>query len=626
VTYPRLVAGLAFIPVPDGYRVVGGPRLQALTGAVARDLLPWLLPLLDGVHDEVVIAAELGIAPATLHVVIGTLARRGLVCTAPAPLPAGTLLERSLGPGRAAAVAARLATMHVAVCCTGIFAATITDIFERAGIRTGSACEGAALAIVEGSGNPPSEMPWLPVYAAADGVVTVGPLVGMLGVACRSCAAPGGQGIEDPALAAIAAGIAVGSVVRFLGGYGRPAAWNRVVKVSTDGRVQERPVYGQPGCAVCSRPELMLTEAALEQFRYELGIDLPAACGDRNPRTLGPLPTAPPKRYLNEPRHRPQGTLRWLLRVTGPEWTPSAGGPCTVNRYVLGNLPGAGRSVCAVDDAGSGDLVVIKPAPRGGLRFVFCGDLVGSTAAFGQSGRRLAYQDSGLALAQIAVGADAAGWRARVRAEDPAGLLDLDPAREIPAAVVELISGAAGGADRRRRLSQLLTSLPACYEFSDASVEIAPLTELVARALAGTRALWGRDSPPVRCLVLACRVDGLAAGLHNGRFGWLKHVDPGPVLSYLADRNIEPAALLLFTGDVAAALASCGPDGYRVLVAKAATAAGGVRIAAGRAGLAAGLFARLPGSLVQDRNRRVLYGCALGAPARHAGPDRLVAW
>lgn len=77
--YPRLCEGLAIVPASDGLVIEGAPRRQALRGVAATDLLPRLLPLLDGRHHRTALRLEVGLGEGQLNQVLDLLDGAGLL-------------------------------------------------------------------------------------------------------------------------------------------------------------------------------------------------------------------------------------------------------------------------------------------------------------------------------------------------------------------------------------------------------------------------------------------------------------------------------------------------------------------------------------------------------------------
>ncbi|MFD8815468.1 hypothetical protein ACFV23_29230, partial [Streptomyces sp. NPDC059627] len=122
---PRLCRGLMVLPHRSGVIVEGGPTRRHLTGDAARDLLPRMLPLLDGTRTTAALADELGItitqatqAVATLN--LSQLIEEGAEHTGPdTDDPTSVYLSRTVGlhrvhrSGAEAAAAIRAAAVLV---------------------------------------------------------------------------------------------------------------------------------------------------------------------------------------------------------------------------------------------------------------------------------------------------------------------------------------------------------------------------------------------------------------------------------------------------------------------------------------------------------------------------------
>jgi SagB-type dehydrogenase family enzyme len=76
---PALRSGLAIVPVHGGVIVEGGARRQRFSGTSAADLLPRLLPLLDGTRDRPALCREFDLSEQALDHVLGLLDDRGLL-------------------------------------------------------------------------------------------------------------------------------------------------------------------------------------------------------------------------------------------------------------------------------------------------------------------------------------------------------------------------------------------------------------------------------------------------------------------------------------------------------------------------------------------------------------------
>jgi hypothetical protein len=681
---PRLLDGLALIPVDDGYLADGGPRRELLSGRAVRDLFPRLLPLLDGGHPATEIAASLGEPAQRIERVLALLQQHNLLDPAPRPAdprpdPMRTYLRRSLLGGSGDRVLDKLAAARVVVLGPHRIGNALTELIRRGAVSdvalNSERTNGASLVIDarlpgdESADRADHAAPWLPVRYRA-GTVYIGPLRGVTVQPCSSC-----TGGSQPADTWESAGVAVlgtacalvaSSALRFLG-HGTTRLARRVIEVTDPGAPYvERVVAPRPDCASCGQPAARLDALALAEFEYEHGAEPPQRGWDPEPAPRADrCDAAPSKAYLSPagiPTRLLSGagkTIAWLLtrtvgqarpRAAGTDtgsldfWVPSAAPPGSTRAYVLGDITAGGPRIHYFD-APADAFVALPgtPARMLGARFfiVFTGDSTVVGPELGPAGRRALHQDAGLAVAQLAVCAAAMGWRMRAGGDltgELAASLDLEPSREFITSIVELSPGVRPSTTATGdRLSRWLRRVPLVYRFSGRPVAGESVIALAARALERTDAIWTEPGGPaaqLSCLLYARRVDGLEPGLfdvaadttvrpHGDRrtMSMEKHLD---------DRALDPPAMLFFTGNLARTLAADGAPGYPRLLAKAATAAGLVRLAAAdpamrrKAPLVAGLFAGFPSLLA---GASVFYACGVGHPAMNAPPEAgAVAW
>ncbi len=722
--YPRLVDGLAAVPVETGYVIEGGPCRELFAGRTARELFPRLLPMLDGTRAVPRIAAELGLAEDGLFRVLEVLRQRRMLDLLPAPqaAPAGpdpmrTFLRRSL-PARWAEADGRLRAAVAGVTGTGVLADLVARLLSRSGVgrvvRLGGAVgDGTTvtdpdvrLVVAVASGPGPGPLaPSVPVLLVRPrtGRILVGPLVDPAIGGCGRCAAAdphadaagdrttrslpaGDAGLVAVAagLVAVAAGLAAGGALRHLAGRDAAPVGEGILDVGQDRAPQPRPVSRRPDCPDCGVPGVALDGEARDAYAYEYAARTPG--GGWEVDRLADDSTAPPRAYLTQPRlpAPPGQELLRMFAATGrggrrrdapasqPCRAPAVGPPGSTRAYLLGDLFGTGPGVYHLDGA-SGEFVALPgdptatlpggrttalpsdpsaavpsdpsaalpgdptaaagPAGARGPVLVLVGDLPALEPVLGTASRRAAYQDAGVVLAQVVADAGGVGRNGFARYGPVAGLsalLDLNPEREIVTAVLDLEP--APGPGRRPRRPAPIRPTPITYRFDDRPVPADLVLRLAGQGQAATDAMWSRDPGPVpvtRCLLYARALDGLPGGLYQldgADARPLGPVRPGPIESCLADRDTAPAALLLFTAELAADLATHGASGYPTLLTRAAAGAALVRLAAAGTPLAAGLFARLPGWLAAAalpgalRGHRVLYGCALGRPLDPAPP------
>ncbi|MEC4020247.1 hypothetical protein [Streptomyces sp. H27-D2] len=140
---PALCRGLVVVPFTGGLLIEGGPTRQVLRGAATRELIPNLLPLLDGTRDAVEVAGEAGVPVQHVEQALALLYTCGLLeegAAAASPAvdtPAAVFLSRNLDSTRvnrnASEVLERLRSTRVAVSCEGETGALLQESLVAAG-------------------------------------------------------------------------------------------------------------------------------------------------------------------------------------------------------------------------------------------------------------------------------------------------------------------------------------------------------------------------------------------------------------------------------------------------------------------------------------------------------------
>jgi hypothetical protein len=427
--YPRMVPGIILVSSQDGYVVEGGPSRDLFTGPVVLDLVPRLLPLLDGARAVAEIAAVLGRPADEIAAVVRALARSGVVEVLDAPpgivddppSPLRGYLRRSIPGGRGEIIYRRLQAASALVTGEGQIPDRIADLLARSGVgavarRSASAGWGAGngaspdlvIEVVRADqdhgqvANGAAAPPLLPVRLG-DPEITVGPLVDVPGGRCRGCCMAAGSThagiVADPdrATASAVAGVAAGAALRYLGGYGTTWIWSAAIAVRTDnGQQRQQPVPRRPGCAACGRPGLRLSGTALTEFDDDQAAETAPRGGDIEPLSLG-SPTGPARRHLTEPRLDPRKpycdlipggepgnrawpTLSWVLEravgaprnpnrpaaPTSGRWAPSVGNLGPLQAYVVHLLPGAAAQAWYYD-AAAHDFVAVRQSTWSGI-------------------------------------------------------------------------------------------------------------------------------------------------------------------------------------------------------------------------------------------------------------------
>ncbi|KUJ49675.1 hypothetical protein ACZ90_67195 [Streptomyces albus subsp. albus] len=146
---PVFIPGTLVVPMAHGLVVEGGPERQVFRGKAATQLLPDLIPLLDGTRTVEEAAAVVGrVRPVAIRAAVALLYTAGLLHDGPdeAPLVPGhvpssvaTYVARSLDSTRArrspGEVFAGLAAHPLSIVDTGKPAGAIADLLRRSGER-----------------------------------------------------------------------------------------------------------------------------------------------------------------------------------------------------------------------------------------------------------------------------------------------------------------------------------------------------------------------------------------------------------------------------------------------------------------------------------------------------------
>ncbi|MEV0113248.1 nitroreductase family protein [Streptomyces sp. NPDC050844] len=140
---PALCRGLVVVPFTGGILVEGGPTRQVLRGVATRDLIPRLLPLLDGTRDAEEIADQADVPVQHVEQALALLYTCGLLEEGAAAEgqavdnPTAVFLSRSLDSTRvnrsASEVLERLRSTRVAVSADGETGALVRDSLINAG-------------------------------------------------------------------------------------------------------------------------------------------------------------------------------------------------------------------------------------------------------------------------------------------------------------------------------------------------------------------------------------------------------------------------------------------------------------------------------------------------------------
>lgn len=300
---PRLLEHLVVIALPDGLIVEGTGARQVLRGRAATELLPALVPLLDGSRRVDELATALGRSPAHIHAAISLLYTCGLVEDAtdaprhPARVPddvaayIGRHLDTTRVNRNGATALTRLATSRVTVVGDG--ATDLAAVLRDAGIghvaATGRvAADETDLVVVLGDepdlvsavedGCEGAGVPWLRT-ACTDAGIEVGPRFESGETACYRCFArewvpSDAAGAPGPLRRAAWLGLVADEVVTLLSRVGTLQSTSGVTTVDLDDW-QERTtlVPRRPDCFRCF-PTPVPDEPPLA-YRYELAVAFP---------------------------------------------------------------------------------------------------------------------------------------------------------------------------------------------------------------------------------------------------------------------------------------------------------------------------------------------------------------
>ncbi|MGA5555355.1 hypothetical protein [Streptomyces lavendulocolor] len=143
---PALCRGLVVVPFSDGILVEGGPTRQILRGTATRELIPRVLPLLDGTRDAARVAEQAEVPVQHVEQVIALLYTCGLLEEGADPAgsggteaddPSAVFWSRSLDSTRvnrsAAEAMRRLSGTHVVIVADGDIGAGLRDGLLRNG-------------------------------------------------------------------------------------------------------------------------------------------------------------------------------------------------------------------------------------------------------------------------------------------------------------------------------------------------------------------------------------------------------------------------------------------------------------------------------------------------------------
>ncbi|WP_144122549.1 hypothetical protein [Catellatospora sichuanensis] len=446
LAHPAVAAGLAVISTDDGLLIEGGPSRRLFTGAAAHDLMPRLLPLLDGRTSLAAVAQATSTPVTQVAQAVALLHRSGLLHDGVVDRDdaADAFLSRAVAaagsPDQPATLRKRLAEAAVVVAAAGPLGDLLADDLAQSGIGTITAdpTTTAALAVADDDRLASVAATGVPVLRIGgdDSHVELGPLFTGPDTSCPQCflggAGRGGAGPLGLAAAQLLSALTVAEVIAWLTRLSAPATGRRLHRIDTvtlDRSIHEvTPSADCPTCTLADDGPIGRLEWLNRRPSWQVPADrtVPAPADidlASAPRT--PLSEAPSwlRPLLSAATARPYADT-YLLAVDGL--------PHPVHRW----SPTAQALVAA-----RGDLTTCPPisglpeTPAAVL--VFVAATARLTAAYAEQSLRRAFLAAGRAVAAVtAATADHDAVLADTVDQALADLLELRDGGEQPAAVV----------------------------------------------------------------------------------------------------------------------------------------------------------------------------------------------
>lgn len=440
---PALAAGLAVVDTADGLLVEGGPARRLFTGAAARDLLPRLLPLLDGRTGLAAVAEAAEVPVEQVAQAVALLHRSGLLHDGPAERgdAAEAFRSRALAASgshdRPATLRERLAEATVVVAVAGPLGELLAADLALSGIGTVTAdpTRAAALAVATDDRLASVAATGVPVLRIGgdDRTVELGPLFTGPETTCPDCFLADSGSAAAPALGQAAAqllcGLSVAEATGLLTRIADPVTGRRLHRIDTvDLRRSVHEVTPSARCRTCA----MAGDGVLGQLEW-LNRRAPwQVTGDRSIAATADTDLASSPRV---PLGEAPSWLRTLL--------PAATARPYADTYLLGVLglphpvyrwsPSNQALIATRGDLTAAPGIAGLPGAPGAV-LVFVAATTRLTPVFAEQGLRRAFLAAGRAVAAVAAGHHA------VLADtvDPAlaDLLELHDGGEYLAAVV----------------------------------------------------------------------------------------------------------------------------------------------------------------------------------------------
>ncbi len=451
LAYPAVAAGLAVISTDDGLLVEGGASRQLFTGAAAHDLLPRLLPLLDGRTSLSAAAEALSIPVPQVAQAVALLHRSRLLHSGAVDRadPADAFLSRAVAAAAShhepATLRRRLADSVVAVAAPGPLGDLLLDDLAQSGIGnvTTEPTRAAAMAVATDDRLAEAVAAGAPVLRVGGDsrAIELGPLFSGAETTCPRCflgdERAGGEAAADTldeAAAQLLSALAVGAVTGWLTGLVTPPAGRRMHRI--DAVTLERGIHEvtpSTACGTCT----LTGDGPLARLEW---------LNRRQPWQVtsgGQAPAAPDLDLASSPQIPLSEVPPWLRTVL-----VAATARPYADTYLLGvhALPHPVYRWSPSNQAllaARGDLTICPPIaglpqdPAAVL--VFVAATARLTAAYAEQSLRLAFLAAGRAVAEVsAAGAEHHAVQAETIDPALADLLELHDGGEHLAAVVGL--------------------------------------------------------------------------------------------------------------------------------------------------------------------------------------------
>lgn len=446
--HPATAAGLAVVSTGGGLLVEGGPTRRLFTGSAAYDLLPRLLPLLDGRTSLPAVAEMLSVPAAQVAQAVALLHRSGLLHDGPVDRAdaADAFLSRAVAATASrqpAGLRKRLAEAAVVVTAAGPLGDLVAADLTQSGIGmvTAELIPDAALAVATDDRLAEVAATGTPVLRIGgdDRGVELGPLFTGPDTSCPRCFLGGegpGRPVDVLSIAAVQllSALAVAEAVGWLTQLSAPATGRRMHRIDT--ATLERGIHEVTPSAGC--PACTLTDDSpigrLEWLNRRPSWPVPA---DRT------VPVTPDLDLASSPRIPLSETPLWLRTLL-----PAATARPNADTYLLAadGLPHPVYRWSPAQQAliaARGDLASCPPIagllPNPAAVLVFVAPVARLTHAYAEQSLRRAFLAAGRAVAAVTL-ASADHDAVLADTVDPAlaDLLELREGGEHLAAVVGL--------------------------------------------------------------------------------------------------------------------------------------------------------------------------------------------